>query len=170
MTDAFKERLDNALAADPAALTAPRLLRADDELEVRALGEPRPVPPLLKQSSTTRASAVAQVRPVYDPFSARRRRSPEWLVAYTAALVAGDIGAAGAAACALLPVTNPISAHGLGLAVIGMLAWPALLMSLGTYAERLHGTGATEYRRVGVGGVIEIAVAGFAARFPRSRR
>ena len=51
-----------------------------------------------------------------------------------------------------------------------MLSWPALLMSLGTYAERLHGTGATEYRRVGVGGVIEIAVAGFAARFPRSRR
>jgi exopolysaccharide biosynthesis polyprenyl glycosylphosphotransferase len=166
MTDAFKERLDNALAADPAALTAPRLLRADDELEVRALGEPRPVPPLLKQSSTTRASAVAQVRPVYDPFSARRRRSPEWLVAYTAALVAGDIGAAGAAACALLPVTNPISAHGLGLAVIGMLAWPALLMSLGTYAERLHGTGATEYRRVGVAGVIAIAVAGYAAQVP----
>ena len=99
MTDAFKERLDNALAADPAALTAPRLLRADDELEVRALGELRPVPPLLKQSSTTRASAVALVRPVYDPFGARRRRSPEWLVAYNGALVPGNIGAAGAAAC-----------------------------------------------------------------------
>ena len=70
----------------------------------------------------------------------------------------------------LLPSTNAISAHGAGVAVIVMLSWPALLMSLGTYAERLHGTGATEYRRVGVGGVIEIAVAGFAARFPRSRR
>ena len=51
-------------------------------------------------------------------------------------------------------------------AVIGMLTWPALLMSLGTYAERLHGTGAVEYRRVAIGGVIAVAVAGYAAQVP----
>ena len=30
-------------------------------------------------------------RPVYDPFSARRRRTPEWLVGYRAAVVTCDV-------------------------------------------------------------------------------
>src|SRR4051794_39064666 len=34
-------------------------------------------------------------RPVYDPFSARRRRAPEWLVSYTVALLITDAVAAG---------------------------------------------------------------------------
>jgi exopolysaccharide biosynthesis polyprenyl glycosylphosphotransferase len=54
----------------------------------------------------------------------------------------------------------------LRLAAFGALAWPVLLMSLGTYAERRHGTSADEYRRVGIGGVIAIAVAGYAAQVP----
>jgi exopolysaccharide biosynthesis polyprenyl glycosylphosphotransferase len=164
MTDAFKERLDHALATD--SHVAARPLGADDEVEVRALGTLRPVPPLLKQSPITRASVMAHGRPVYDPFTTRRRRNPEWLVAYTAALVAGDSGAAGAAACALLPFTGPISAQGLALAAIGTLAWPVLLMLLGAYTERLHGTGAAEYRRVGIGGIISVAAAGYAAQVP----
>jgi exopolysaccharide biosynthesis polyprenyl glycosylphosphotransferase len=182
MTDAFRERLDNALAPAPApdlAVTsdstpatesgfAAGFVRADDEFEVRALGELRPVPPLLKQSSTTRASAVAQVRPVYDPFRARRRRSPEWLVTYTTTLVAGDIVAAVAGACVTVALTSPIpaTAFGLGLAALGALTWPVLLAALGTYAERRHGTTAGEYRLVGIGGVIAIAVAGYAAQVP----
>jgi exopolysaccharide biosynthesis polyprenyl glycosylphosphotransferase len=165
MTDAFKERLDNALAAG--SHLAARPLGADDEVEVRTLGQLRPVPPLSRRSSTSRAPAAPLGRPVYDPFTARRRRSPEWLVSYTATLVAGDIVAAGAAACLTVALTAALfSAQAFGLAAIGALIWPALLMSLGSYAERRHGTGAAEYRRVGTGGVIAIAVAGYAAQLP----
>jgi exopolysaccharide biosynthesis polyprenyl glycosylphosphotransferase len=155
MTDAFKERLDNALAADSTLTTdsARARLLADEDFEVRPRGDSRPIPPLLK-------------RPVYDPFTARRRRTPEWLVTYTATLVAGDIVSAVAAACLTVALTGPVRALGLGLAVMGALTWPVLLMSLGTYAERRHGAGSGEYRRVGIGGVIAIAVAGYAAHVP----
>jgi exopolysaccharide biosynthesis polyprenyl glycosylphosphotransferase len=157
MTDAFKERLDNALAADSVLIADSDRVRvpqpAREDSEVRPRGERHPVPPLLK-------------RPLYDPFTARRRRTPEWLVAYTATVVTGDIVAAVAAACLTVALTGPVSPLGLGLAVMGALAWPVLLMSLGTYAERRHGAGSDEYLRVGIGGVIAIAVAGYAAHVP----
>jgi exopolysaccharide biosynthesis polyprenyl glycosylphosphotransferase len=169
MNDAFKERLDHVLASGsprPTDAALARSFRTDDELEVRPMGELRPVPPLLRPSSSASESTGPQHRPVYDPFTARRRRNPEWLVSYTATLVAWDIVAAVAAASVIVPFTGPVSAPVVGLAAVGVLIWPALLMLLGTYAERLHGTGAVEYRRVGIGGVIAIAVAGYAAQVP----
>jgi exopolysaccharide biosynthesis polyprenyl glycosylphosphotransferase len=154
VTDAFKERLDNALATD-SVLTADSdrardPLVAAEDVEVRPKVEPRPIPRLLK-------------RPVYDPFTARRRMSPEWLVTYTATLVTGDVVAAVAAAYVTVALTGAVSALGFGLTAMGALTWPVLLMSLGTYAERRHGAGSGEYRRVGIGGIIAIAVAGYAA-------
>jgi exopolysaccharide biosynthesis polyprenyl glycosylphosphotransferase len=164
MTDVFKERLDNVLSADSDFVAHPA--RVDAEPDVRLIGNQRPVPSLSKQSSATRASAVAQRLPVYDPFTARRRRPPEWLVTYTATLVGGDIVAAVMAASVTVPFTGPFSAAVVGLAALGALIWPALLMFLGTYAERLHGTGAAEYRRVSIGGGIATAVAGYTAQVP----
>jgi len=88
------------------------------------------------------------------------------LVNYTVALACGDVVAAIAAACVAVVLTDPVSARGFGLAALGALAWPVLLMLLGTYTERRHGTGADEYRRVGIANVIAIAVAGYAAHVP----
>lgn len=166
MSEAFRERLDTVLAPDPSPATGPAAVMprfgADDSRELRRLAEPSTHSPVLKTSVVV----TTHSRPVYDPFTARRRQNPEWLVAYTAMLVTGDVIAAIAAACALMPFTGPISLQGIALAAIGVLAWPALLMSLSTYAERLHGTGAVEYRRVAISGVIAIAVAGYAAQVP----
>lgn len=166
MTDAFKERLDNVLAPDPVlagnhAIGSTRL-GLDDSLEVRRLAEPRPVPPLPKMSVTFPTPS----RPVYDPFTARRRQPPEWLVTYTVTVVVGDVVSAVGAAVAILPFTGRVSSSVFGVAALGVLIWPVLLMGLGTYAERLHGTGAVEYRRVAIGGVIAVAVAGYAAQVP----
>jgi exopolysaccharide biosynthesis polyprenyl glycosylphosphotransferase len=162
MTDAFKGRLDRALAADSARALPPR---GDHELPTPRLEEPRSVPPLPAWSPTG-ASPVVPGRPVYDPYGARRRRSPEWLISYTATLVAGDVVAAIAGAGLIVALTRTVSATGLGLAAMGALMWPVLLAALGTYAERRHGTSTAEYRRVAVGGVIAIAVAGYAAQVP----
>ncbi|SNT02018.1 Undecaprenyl-phosphate galactose phosphotransferase, WbaP/exopolysaccharide biosynthesis polyprenyl glycosylphosphotransferase [Geodermatophilus pulveris] len=165
MTDTSAERLDDDLAPEPRTATSPALMPppspADDSREIRHLAEANTVPALSRTPVLP-----TRGRPVYDPFTARRRQTPEWLVAYTATLVMGDVVAAIAAACALMPFTGSISAHGLRLAAIGALAWPALLMSLSTYAERLHGTGAVEYRRVAIGGVVAVAAAGYAAQVP----
>jgi exopolysaccharide biosynthesis polyprenyl glycosylphosphotransferase len=155
MTDAFRERLDDARADDSTLTTdsdRARLL-ADEDFGVQPRVQPRPIPPLLK-------------RPVYDPFTARRRRTPEWLVSYTATLVAGDVAAAVAAACVTVAFTGSVSTLGFALAALGALNWPMLLTSLGTYAERRHGAGSDEYRRVAIGGAIAIAVAGYAAHVP----
>jgi exopolysaccharide biosynthesis polyprenyl glycosylphosphotransferase len=169
MTD-FKERLDSALAADSSPLTESQPIvkprSAEDDLAARPVGDVRPAPPLVQYSPTTGLSGFPLGRPVYDPFTARRRRSPEWLTTYTATLVVGDVIAAGAAAWATVALTHPVSGLGTGLATVGALIWPVLLMLLGTYAERRHGTGATEYRRVGIAGVIAIAIAGYAAQVP----
>jgi exopolysaccharide biosynthesis polyprenyl glycosylphosphotransferase len=166
MTDVFKERLDSVLAADPVVMTKsaadPAPGDVDEGLEVRRMAELRPVPPLLTVSS----SSPIRHRPVYDPFTARRRQAPEWLINYTAILVTGDFIAAVAAACLTVFITGPVSALGLGLAALGALAWPLLLTWLGSYAERRHGTGAEEYRRVGIGSLIAISLAGYASQVP----
>jgi exopolysaccharide biosynthesis polyprenyl glycosylphosphotransferase len=167
VTDAFKERLDSALAADSTLAAPPnraaRPLGGDDEVVVRPVEEMRPVPPLPRKPSP---GHPGEGRPVYDPFTARRRRAPEWLVLYTGTVVWGDVVAAVAAACVTVALTRPVSTWGLVLAAAGALTWPVLLMWLGTYAERRHGSGADEYRRVGIGGVIAIALAGYAAHMP----
>ncbi len=166
MTDVFRERLDSVLADDSAVITGPPARPAprseDEKLEVRRLAELRPVPPMPKVS----ASIPIRHRPVYDPFTARRRQPPEWLINYTAALVTGDFIAAVAAACLTVSITGPVSALGLGLAAIGALTWPLLLTWLGSYAERRHGTGADEYRLVGIGSLIAIGMAGYASQVP----
>jgi exopolysaccharide biosynthesis polyprenyl glycosylphosphotransferase len=166
MTDAFKERLDSVLAPDLALVTdhavAPPGLGVEDGLEGRQLAEVRPVAPLPKASPGTRRHH----RPVYDPFTARRRQAPEWLITYTTRLVIGDVVAAVAAACLTISLTGAVSALGLGLAAVGALTWPLLLTALSSYAERRHGTGADEYRRVGIGGLIATGVAGYASQVP----
>ncbi|RBY75322.1 sugar transferase [Geodermatophilus sp. TF02-6] len=145
---------------------SPHLVAADDDLGVRRLAQLRPVPPSVRPPAIAGAADPAPGRPVYDPYGARRRRSPEWLINYTAALVMGDVIAAVAAACLTVALTGPVSVRGQWLAAAGALAWPVLLMLLGTFAERRHGTGADEYRRVGIAGVIATAVAAYAAHFP----
>jgi exopolysaccharide biosynthesis polyprenyl glycosylphosphotransferase len=165
MSDAFQERLVSMLDTDTdhaTQLPGPR----PGDFDVRRLAQLRPVPPLYREPAPATAPAPARHRPVYDPYTARRRRAPEWLVNYTTALVTGDIVAAVTAACVAVALTGPVSARGLELAALGSLAWPVLLMMLGTYAERRHGTGASEYRRVGTAGIIAIAVASYAAQVP----
>ncbi|MGY1635527.1 sugar transferase [Geodermatophilus sp. SYSU D00742] len=163
MSDAFKERLDSVLITNGDC--APSQIPVGDP-DVRPLVERRPVPPMARTHRVGATPAPVPARPVYDPFRARRRPSPEWLVSYTAALVTADVVAAVAAACVAVALTGPVSARGLGLATAGALAWPVLLMLLGTYAERRHGSGAAEYKRVATGGVIAISVAGYAAHVP----
>jgi exopolysaccharide biosynthesis polyprenyl glycosylphosphotransferase len=164
MSDAFQERLVNVLTTntDHAAQPAPER----GEFDVRPLAQRRPVPPFCKELVPATAPAPARQRQIHDPYTARRRRAPEWLVNYTTALVTGDIVAAVTAACVAVALIGPVSARGLELASLGALAWPVLLMFLGTYAERRHGTGGGEYRRVGTAGIIAIAVASYAAQVP----
>ncbi|MGY1631509.1 sugar transferase [Geodermatophilus sp. SYSU D01186] len=163
MSDAFRERLDGVLitGVDCPSPDVPVI-----EPEVRPLSQLRPVPPLARTPGTGTYPFPVPARPVYDPYRARRRRPPEWLVTYTAALVAGDVVAAVAAACVAVALTGPVWDRGVALVTAGALAWPVLLLVLGTYAERRHGTGAAEYKRVGTASVIAIAVAGYAAQVP----
>ena len=120
-----------------------------DESEVRLVDELPSVPSAVRPSP---GPAVA--RPVYDPFSARRRRTPEWLVSYRAAVVTGDALAVAAvvlAAAALWPASTVPTAL---LAAGSAVAWPLLQLLLGSYAERRQGAGTDEYRRVVVAGLV----------------
>jgi exopolysaccharide biosynthesis polyprenyl glycosylphosphotransferase len=167
MTDTFKERLDHALAIDSLATnSAHHPPRRDDQHEVRRPDEPRTGSPVLTRLESLHEPVAVPRHPVYDPFSARRRRRPEWLVTYTSALVVGDIVAALAGATVTLALTGHFSREGFTLTASGALAWPLLLAASGSYVERRHGTSAGEYGRVSVAGVIAIAVAGYAAQVP----
>ena len=153
-----------------AAALAPQLDPAG--LEVRPLLQLRPVPPIerlpyRRPDPSPRAGTSYPARPVYDPYSARRRQTPEWLVRYTARLVLSDIVAivvAGVLAVVLhigpLPQL-PGPWWVILLEVVG--GWIALQALFGTYAEHLHGTGADEYRRVTVAGLTGMALTGFVA-------
>jgi exopolysaccharide biosynthesis polyprenyl glycosylphosphotransferase len=164
VTDAFEERLETLLAPDIGGNVQGS--NGADSLEVPQVALIRPRSPVQVPHSVPRASAAAPARPLYDPFGARRRQAPEWLVRYTTTLIAGDVLAAALGASVAGALTGPVVARGLALAVAGSLAWPVLLMVLGTYAERRHGTGADEFRRVGIASLIAIAVAGYAAQVP----
>lgn len=165
MTDAFKERLDNVLAPELAVVTdiavAATRLGTDGGPDGRRLDDVHPAPPHLHGPST---ETRRRHRPVYDPFTARRRQTPEWLITYTARVVTGDVVAAAAAAWLTISLTGAVSNRGLGLAAVGALSWPLLLAALGSYAERLNGTGSDEYRRVLIGGLIATCVAGYASQ------
>jgi exopolysaccharide biosynthesis polyprenyl glycosylphosphotransferase len=95
--------------------------------------------------------------PVYDPFSARRRRSPEWLVRYTAHLVAADVVAA---ALGVWTSSLHLSTLPGGVAVAVVLLWPLVVGTGGGYSERRLGTGSYEYRRVLLAGLLALSATG----------
>ena len=129
-----------------------RQLIGDDGAAVRALRNVPAPPP----------APAAPPRPVYDPFSARRRRAPEWLVSYTVALVVTDLLAAGLAvtAAVLLPTSGVVP--GRGLIEAAVVSWVLLVGALGGYAERRLGSGNDEYRRVVVAGLTAVTLLTFA--------
>ena len=112
----------------------------------------QPVPPLPRAAVHDIERPVPPSRPVYDPFSARRRPAPQWLVHYTVGLVAGDVAVAAVSGAAAL-------AAGAGIVSVMALvvAWPLLIALMGGYAERRLGTGSDEYRRVLVAGLLTVA-------------
>jgi exopolysaccharide biosynthesis polyprenyl glycosylphosphotransferase len=138
-----------------------------DHVEVRVLAERRPVPPRRAPQpappSEQPLRTPMQAWPVYDPFAARRRRAPEWVVAYVSALVVGDVLAVTVALA--LAARLPVVGSQVTLPVIGvvMLTWPLLLVASGTYVERRQGTGMDEYRRVALAGVLAVALSGVVA-------
>jgi exopolysaccharide biosynthesis polyprenyl glycosylphosphotransferase len=131
-----------------------------DRPQVRRLQQLRPVPPHTRAAGTVTTCPPQRSRPVYDPFSARRRRSPEWLIAYVTALVGGDTIAAAVAVnlAIVVPLREPAPTGGLALAFV--LTWPPLHMALGSYTERRLGSGTEEFRRVATAGLVAIAMCG----------
>ena len=103
------------------------------------------------------AKPVPPLRPVYDPFSARRRQTPNWLVRYTASLAVGDLAAVVLAAIATVAVVGTTS-DTVAAALALVLIWPALLAMSGAYAERRLGAGADEFRRVLLAGLLAVAL------------
>ena len=96
------------------------------------------------------------LRPVYDPFSARRRRTPDWLVRYTASLAAVDVLAVTVGVVVALVVAGP-TAVAAGRRSPSSSLWPALVTMSGGYAERRLGAGSDEFRRVFLAGVLAMA-------------
>jgi len=153
-----------AAAAERAAAAAVSGLDEDAVVgpgSVRPLRTMRPVPPLRRPVPPAPRSVPApgggEPRgldlPRYDPLTARRRPTPEWLVQHTARLVAGD-AVAGLAAAALVVGT----AGGDRREVAVGLAWPLVVWLAGGYAERRGGTGSAEFRRVGLATLVVVAV------------
>ena len=128
-----------------------------DSTSVRPLSQLRPVPPLAGVTARDLARPVPPLRPVYDPFSARRRQMPAWLVRYTASLVAGDLLAVVAAVLAALALAGATTVA-VGTALALVVLWPALVTMSGGYAERRLGAGGDEFRRVLLSGVLAVAV------------
>ena len=126
---------------------------AFDSTSVRPLRQLRPVPPLNRVAARELAKPVPPLRPVYDPFSARRRQTPHWLVRYTASLAAVDVMAMIVAVVMALVVAVP-TAVGVGAALALVALWPALVTMSGGYAERRLGAGSDEFRRVLLAGVL----------------
>jgi exopolysaccharide biosynthesis polyprenyl glycosylphosphotransferase len=124
---------------------------------VRPSRQLRPVPPLPRAAADELAKPVPPLRPVYDPFSARRRRTPDWLVRYIASLAAADLAAVLLAAFAALAVAGRTNAT-VGAALALALVWPVLLTTSGAYAERRLGAGVDEFRRVFLAGLLAVAL------------
>ena len=127
-----------------------------DSTSVRPLRQLRPVPPLTRSAARDLVEPVPPLRPVYDPFSARRRRAPAWLVRYTASLVVTDLAAAalgGGAALAVAGATDVAVATALSL----VAGWPVLAAMSGGYAERRLGAGSDEFRRMLLAGLLAVA-------------
>jgi exopolysaccharide biosynthesis polyprenyl glycosylphosphotransferase len=128
------------------------------DVEVRPLEELRPVPPAVRPKREPCPDL-----PVYDPFSARRRRTPEWVVAYTATVLVVDVAAAGVGVLASSWIALTGSRPGQAFSLGSVLLWTVLLALLGTYAERRQGAGLDEYRRVVDAGLIALGGLGVGA-------
>jgi exopolysaccharide biosynthesis polyprenyl glycosylphosphotransferase len=137
---------------------------------VRPLHQLRELPPLPEDPAPASASPpnrrvtdpadpMVLRGPVYDPFSARRRPWPEWLVSYTARLVGWDAVCAFAAAWTAAAVVPDATATLGGTAALAV-AWCAVVLAFGGYAERHLGTGADEYRQIGMAGLVTVAALG----------
>ncbi len=126
---------------------------------VLAVPEPRPEPIRLVDVRSD-AHATDLARPVYDPFSSRRRRTPEWLVHYLTALVVSD-GLAALAAVLATALVLPLGADPRAVAGAALVSWPLLQAGIGSYAERRLGTGTDEYRRVVFAGLSALAALGW---------
>jgi exopolysaccharide biosynthesis polyprenyl glycosylphosphotransferase len=113
-----------------------------------------PVPPPLNRRVSDIADGLVPRRPTYDPFSARRRPLPEWLVNYTSRLVAGDALAASLGAQLVAVTTGGIS---LPASLVVAVAWCAVVFISGGYAERFLSSGTDEYRRIAVAGLVVLA-------------
>jgi len=165
LVDAARRRKQIELdrTAELAAEAVASGLDADDILGaagVRPLHQLRPVP-APKHSLTDRYRLNHKVGGlIHDPFSARRRRAPEWLVRYTTELVAGDVVAAAVAAAVAVPALGTAGPASIATAVATVALWPVLIASAGGYAERRLGTGSDEYRRVLVSSLVELSVLG----------
>ncbi|MCZ2858487.1 sugar transferase [Blastococcus sp. VKM Ac-2987] len=133
-----------------------------DPCEVRRLEQLRPVPPVTRPP----AASPPRTRPVYDPFTARRRRPPEWLVTYVATLVIGDTLATGVAVWLAAAVPGPGAAPQGAAALAFVLAWPLLHLLLGSYTERRFGSGPDEFRRVVLVGVLAMSLCGLIGTLP----
>ena len=123
---------------------------------VRPLHQIRPVPPRVHSLTDRRGTGKQAQGPVYDPFSARRRQRPDWLVRYTVGLVAGDVAAAGVAVSVGLGL-GALTAGSVAAALGFVVLWPLLVAGAGGYAERRLGTGTSEYRRVLLGGLLALS-------------
>ena len=127
---------------------------------VRPLHQLRPVP-APKHSLTDRHRLNHKVGGlVHDPFSARRRRAPDWLVRYVTGLVTGDVMAAALAASVAFLALGTASPAAVAASVATVALWPVVIAAMGGYSERRLGTGSDEYRRVLVSSLIELALLG----------
>ncbi len=124
---------------------------------------PRPVRALSLTGAEERLPGPLLDRPVYDPFSARRRRTPEWLVSYTLALAVGDLLAVVGGLTLAAVVPSGAAVGSVPPVVLLCLAWPVLLSAAGAYAERRLGTGDDEYRRVLLAGLLAATTLGVTA-------
>ena len=134
----------------------------EEEFEVRLVERLRPVPPGRAGAPASTRLAETPGPPRYDPYSARRRRAPQWWVSYTAAVVATDVLAAGAAVALARSIGVRGAPPGWAVGALVVLAWPLLQLLAGSYAERRQGTGTAEYRRVAGAGLVLLALVGLA--------
>jgi exopolysaccharide biosynthesis polyprenyl glycosylphosphotransferase len=152
------KQLELDRAAELAAEAVASGLDEDDVLGatgVRPLHQLRPVPPPTRSLTDRHSTNHKPGGPVHDPFSARRRRAPEWLVRYTAGLVIGDLVAAALAAGVSMATLGAGAEGSPGVAFV--MLWPLFVAAMGGYSERRLGTGSYEYRRVLVAGLLALS-------------
>lgn len=120
---------------------------------VRPMHQLRPVPPPTRRLTAAPHVGREPGSPVHDPFSARRRRAPDWLIRYATGLVLGDLVTAAFAA----GLSVALLGAGAAAAAAVVLVWPLLIAAVGGYSERRLGLGSFEFRRVLVAGLTALS-------------